>query len=128
MDDSLVVGSLQGRRDLLRDRERFVEFDPAALQALGQVFSLDELQNQEHLAVRFVEAVDRGDVRVIEGGQHLRFPLEAREPLGVLRDWDREDLDGDLAIELGVPRAEHLAHAACAEGGDDLVGAEPGSW
>ena len=32
--------------------------------------------------------------------------------------------DGDLAVELGVAGAVDLAHAACAEGREDFVGAE----
>ena len=40
-----------------------------------------------------------------------------REELG-------QDLQRDVAIELRVARAIDLAHAACAEGRDDLVGAE----
>jgi hypothetical protein len=35
-----------------------------------------------------------------------------------------EDLERDLAAETGVPRPVHLAHAAHAEEGDDLVRAE----
>ena len=35
-----------------------------------------------------------------------------------------QDLDGDVAIEPRVPRLIDLAHAAGAEGGDDLVRAE----
>ena len=49
------------------------------------------------------------------------------------RDRDRaanavgQDLDRDVAVEARVARAVDLAHAAGAEGGEDLVGAEAGS-
>ncbi len=65
-----------------------------------------------------------GDVRVVEGGQELGLALEAGEALGILRQLCREDLDRDLAAELRVSGAVHLAHPSGAEGGDDLVGAE----
>ena len=39
----------------------------------------------------------------------------------------REDLDGDVAVELRVARAVDLAHAARAERREDLVGTETGS-
>ena len=35
-----------------------------------------------------------------------------------------QDLDGDVAIQLGVARAVDLAHAARAQGSDDFVWAE----
>ena len=66
-----------------------------------------------------------GDVRVVQRGQRLR-----------LRGWNRasrsaslaneigQDLDRDLAIELGVAGAIDLAHPAGAERGENLVGAE----
>ena len=54
--------------------------------------------------MRFFEAVDRGDVRMIQRRQHLRFPLEAREPIGIEREQFGQDLQRDIAIELRVPR------------------------
>ena len=74
---------------------------------------------------RALEAVDVGDVRVVEGRQQLRLALEAGEPLGILREVGGQHLDGDVAAEPGVARSIHLAHAAGAERRDDLVGAEP---
>ena len=47
----------------------------------------------------------------------------------------REDLDGDVAAQPGVPRAIDLPHPSCPDRGDQLVGAQaisggklPGSW
>ena len=57
----------------------------------------------------------------LSDGQQLRFALEARETLGVLRERRGQHLDRDVATELRVPRAVHLAHAAGAERRDDLV-------
>src|SRR6185436_11514262 len=39
-----------------------------------------------------------------------------------------EQLEGDVAPELGIPRAIHLTHPARAEEGDDLVRAESNAW
>ncbi len=127
MDDPLVVRLRQGVRDLLRDRERVVDRDPAALQALGEVFPFDEFQDQEQRVARVLEPVDRRDVRVIEGGQHLRFPLETGEPVRVLRNGGREHFDGHLAPELRVVRAVDLAHAAGADGFGEAVLAQDGA-
>jgi len=68
--------------------------------------------------------VDRGDVRVIEGGEHLRLPLEAGEAVSVVGKGFGQHLDRDLTVEPGVGGAVDLAHPALAQLGGDLVGAE----
>ena len=62
---------------------------------------------------------------MVERGEHLRFALETREPVGVVRRTSRQDFDRDIASELRVARAIDLAHAAGAEMGDDLVVRDP---
>ena len=64
---------------------------------------------------------------MVELGEELRLALEAREALPVLGEGRGQDLDRDVALELGVGRAVDLAHAALAELGGDLVGAEAGA-
>ena len=71
---------------------------------------------------------DLGDVRVIEGGQRLGFAHEAIEAVGVVLERGRENLDGDLALQLGIAGAIHLAHSARPEGRGDLVRAEACTW
>ena len=39
----------------------------------------------------------------------------------------RQDLDRDITIELRIPRAVHLSHAAHADLGGDLIRAEVGA-
>ena len=48
--------------------------------------ALDELENQEADAVRFLEAVDRADVGMVQRREHPRLALEAREPIRVARE------------------------------------------
>ena len=64
------------------------------------------------------------DVRMVQRGEHFGFALEARQPLGIGGDGRRQDLDGDVALQLGVAGAIDLAHAANAERRDDFVGTE----
>ena len=71
-----------------------------------------------------LEAVDRGDVRVVELREELRLALESRQALLVLGERRGQDLDRDLALQPRVGRAVDLAHPALAELGGDLVGAE----
>ena len=85
------------------------------LEPLRERLALDELEHQEADAVRLLDAVDRADVRMIQRGEHPRLALEARQPIRVARERARQDLDRDVATELRVARAVHLAHAARAE-------------
>ena len=71
-----------------------------------------------------LEAVDRRDVRMVQRREQLRLALEARESLGVAREERGQNLDRDVATELGVARPVDFAHAAGAEPGDDRVGSE----
>ena len=57
-------------------------------------------------------------------GDGLRLALEARERVGARAQLRGQDLDGDVAIELGVAGAIDLAHSACPERRENLVGAE----
>src|SRR5207253_7200621 len=74
-----------------------------------------------------LETVDRGNVRMIERGQHLRLALEACEAIGIERERVWDDLQRDVATELRIARAIHLAHAAGADGREDLVRTETGA-
>src|SRR5262249_30094036 len=75
-------------------------------------------------AVPFLEAVNRRDVRVIEGGNELRFALEARLPIRFKSKRSGQNLQRHVAVELGIPRAVDLTHSARAKRRHDFVDAE----
>ena len=75
-------------------------------------------------AGRFLETVDRRDVRMIERREELRFAPEARQPLGIDRKELGKNLQRDIAPERRVARTIHLAHTAGPKGGEDFVRAE----
>ena len=60
----------------------------------------------------------------VELRDRARFAIEALAELRIGRERVRQDLDRDRAIEPRVARPVDLAHAAGAEGRDDLVRAE----
>src|SRR5436190_22640673 len=91
---------------------------------LGEGFAVDQLENEKTLAGRFLESVNRGDVRMVQRREDLRLPLEAHEAIVVLCECLRENLERDAASELDVPGAVDLAHSACADRRDDLVGTQ----
>ena len=61
---------------------------------------------------------------MVERREHLRLALESREAFAIAGERVGQDLDRDLASELGVARAIHLAHPAGAERRNDLVRTE----
>jgi hypothetical protein len=68
MDDAVLMCSFQRLRDLACDIESFGKGNGAAGNPIGQRLALDQLHDDDLQAVGFLEAVDRGDVRVIEAG------------------------------------------------------------
>jgi len=124
MDDALLVRRFERLRDLLRDGQRLVNRDRPARNALRQILALDELHHDRAHTATLFEAVDVRDVRVIDGRQRLRFAIEPREPVGVARERIGQDLQRNIAIELRISRAEHLAHPANTDARDDFVDAE----
>ena len=51
---------------------------------LRQVVALDQFHHERVDAVGILEPVDRGDVRMIERGEHPRFAFEAGQPVGIV--------------------------------------------
>ena len=61
---------------------------------------------------------------MVERREHPRFALEARQAVGIRGEDARQNFERDVAPELRVARAIHLAHAARAEQCVDLVDAD----
>src|SRR5262245_60685682 len=58
---------------------------------------------------------------MIERSQHLRFPLEARQPRGVTGESGGQHLNRHVAVQLGISGPIHLAHAAGADRRHNLI-------
>ncbi len=113
--------------DLASHGEHILERERADRKAIGQRVARHELQDERDRVGRFFQPVDSGDVRVVQSREDFGFAAEAGHAVGVVGDGIRQDLDGDVPLEFDVPGAVHLAHAAGADGGHDLVGAKAGS-
>ena len=83
MDDAALVRGFEGLGDLLRDRQRLVERDRPARDALRQIVAFDEFHHERRDARALFEPVDRGDVRMIQRGEHFGFALKTCEPIVV---------------------------------------------
>ena len=100
---------------------------PSRLMRSASVSPGHQLHHQIARAVGLLQSIDRGDVRMIQRSQHLRFALKTGEPFGIVRERFRQNLDGHVAPELGVVRLIHFAHAARTDLREDFVGAELGA-
>ena len=105
-----------------------------ARETLREILAVDEFHHQCADAVGFLQAVDVRDVRVVERGEDLRFSLEAGEAIGIIRERGRQNLDCDVAIQLGVrarytspmppaPRADWISYGPRHDPGASVIAA-----
>ena len=62
---------------------------------------------------------------MVQRGERAGLALESGQAFGVVCESFRQDFDRDVALELRVARAIHLAHATGANSAGDFIGAEP---
>ena len=124
MNDPLLVRGFERLGDLLGDWQRLVERNRAARNALRQILALDEFHDERRDVGGLLETVDRRDVRMVEGREHFGFALKAREAIRIAGDRRGQHFDRHRPLQIAVGRAIDLAHAAGADGGDDLIGTE----
>jgi hypothetical protein len=92
--------------------------------AIGERRTFDQFEHQYPHATRFFEAVDGGDIGMIERREDLCLTLEAREAIRIEREGLRQDLQRDVAIQFRIARAIDLTHAAGPERRLDFIRAE----
>ena len=115
MDDALFMRRLKRLGNLLGDVQRLFEGNRTFLDSLGQGWPFDQLQDQTMNPVGLFQAIDGGDVGMIERSQDMRFPLEADHALRVVGEDRRQNLEGNFTPQLGVGGAINLSHPALAE-------------
>ena len=121
MDDPVRVGRVEGVGDLPRDRERLVDGDATADDAIGQRLAVNELHHQRPGTGGFLEAIDMRDVRVIQRREHLCLALESGQAIRVGHQGVGQHLEGIVPLERQVACTPDLAHPAFAEDGDHFV-------
>ncbi len=128
MDDAALVRRFERLRDLLEDRECVARRHRTAFDPLRQRLAGHELHLEERRVAYFFEPVQRGDVGMIERGEHAGLALEAALVLRIVRRELVQDLDGDLAAQPDVLGPIHLSHASGAERREDPVRADRAAW
>jgi hypothetical protein len=113
VDDAVAVSGGEGVGDRDRPVEDLLQGKTARLDLLRERTALDPLHRQEADAVRLLEAVERDDVGVVEGGDGPRLGLEAGEAVGICRD---------LAHPSNPEETPHLVGAKTGPGGECHVG------
>jgi len=93
VDDPFLVGRLHGLGHLPRDAQSFFHRERTLQQSLRQCLSRDQLHHQVVQSFGLLEAVDGGDVRMIERRERLRLTLETSETFFVARECLGQDFD-----------------------------------
>ena len=108
---------------LVVDESRRIELAPAALGASANVpKAIRRARFARPGAVVLLDpVVNLHDVRVLELRRRLGFDHEALSKLHVVVELRIDGLQGNVAIEDGVPRLEDLPHAPAAQNAADFV-------
>ena len=124
MDDPALVRGVERIGDLPGHRQRLGNRQRPSRQSIRDRLPLDQLHHQRLDAVGVFDAVNGGDVRMIERRQDARFALEARPSIGIGGEGVRQDLHGHVALQPRVACAIDLAHATCTDALVQLVDAK----
>ena len=125
VDDAARVRRGEALRHLRRPVQRGGQRDGSLVEAGPERLALEQLGDEVGLAVVDAHVVEGDDVRVGHRADQPRFPLEAFHEVAVCAQCLRNDLDGDLASESGVPRPVDLGHPAGSQECQHLVGPQP---
>ena len=124
MQNPAVVCRRETGAELTCELERLVRWQPAdAPQQRGEILAVDVLHREEVLAAGFADVVDAAHVRMGDLPREPDFLVEAREPVGAMRDLVRQEFERDGLSELQVFGSIDFAHAAAAQQADDAVAA-----
>ena len=96
---SRLVRGFERLGDLPRDGQRFVDRNRPTRDPRAQILAFDQFHHQRPRRAAVFDAVDLGDVWVIERRQGACFSLEARATIGVIRGVRGQKLDGDLTTQ-----------------------------
>jgi len=122
MDDALCMRGFHGRDNLARYRQCLFQRQRALRESIRQRGSVDQLHDQSRARRlprarrRLFEAINGGDVRVIERRENLRLAAEAGDAVRRECEGGRKNLQRNVATELRVARLIDLAHSAGADG------------
>ena len=86
VNHAVLVRGGQRIRDLARNREGFRKGERSPSDAIGQGRPFHELEDEGVHVIAVLDAVNRGDVWMIERRENVRLAAEPRETIGVTRE------------------------------------------
>jgi hypothetical protein len=127
VEEVLGVGGDHGLGDGQGDADSFGLAQALLLQALAQGLALEVFEDEVGGAICLADLVDRDDVGVVEAGRGAGLEEEPADGVLGFQALFLDDLDSDLAAEVGIAGEEDVGHAAGAQGADDAVVVEVGA-
>jgi hypothetical protein len=115
VDDALSMGSVECVRDLYSHREDLFNRKRLAFNAMFQRFPVPELHHDERLTILLAYVANSANVGMAQSGRGLRFALQARQRLGVARNFFWEKLENNKSAEPVVLRFLDDTHASAAQ-------------
>ena len=73
------------------------------------------------------DVVNGKNVRMVQRRSGPRLLLEATEAIKISGECRRQNFNGDVSREPGIPRPIHLTHTPCTNGSEDFIRAEAGA-
>jgi hypothetical protein len=104
-NDVPLVCIFQGLGNLAGDGQRLFQPNRALSNALRQRWAVHQFHHQGAV----FHTLDGGDTGVVQRRQDPSLLLKAGYAVAVLREGFRQDLDGHIAIELGIGGAPDLS-------------------
>jgi hypothetical protein len=123
MDNSRVVGLVEGIRNLRTHVQNLIDWQRSFLKPLRQRLSFHAFHHQVVDAILMADVVQRADVGMVQGRDGSCFAFEPLLVRGIRREL-REDLDGDGALEPCISRTVDLSHSPHTEQGENLIRAQ----
>jgi hypothetical protein len=127
MDDPFFMGRFEPFCNLLSEGKSLTVWNWTSLDTFGQRFSADEFHCEELPSARFVDAVNGGDVGMIQGRQNAGFALEPRHAVAIVTEGFGQKLDRNAAAQLRIHGPIHFAHATGSQMADYFELSELGS-
>ena len=88
---------------------------------LLQALAFDQLHRNVGEILLVAHVVDGDDVGMLQSTRRLRFPVESREQVGIVRETGGDSLQSDESINDRVTRAINYPHGAVAQLSKDFV-------
>ena len=121
MDDALAVGRIQGIGDLDRNLKKGLGIQRAPRDLMLQCGAIQELHDDEWLALVLSDFVNCANVRVVQARCGTCLATEAFQRLSVLCNVRGKELEGNEPAEFRVFGLVHHTHPAAAQLLDNAI-------